>query len=283
MIELLYTKRSDDEMLKPKRKTLFMFAVIGLCILVAVVLWSANNSVFSYSNLADDESKAEAQALLSNNGIPQENIDLFINLVDDFYSTPYNNTVKSGWKKAVIPLFSYSDKDAADHAAAQPDSIINCRMTAFLIMKDNLSFTNTEFTPTENKDPQSRIHLTDEDDLTHYDLLFSNIKNASVNSSETLAQSIIEHWDTAGIEFPNSKVQLVTAYGASGSTIQNFHTAVAVYDDDCVWLLEKYDPLYPYQFSCFSNQEQLIAYMKQRVSEAKYAAVFANDNCLWLK
>ena len=43
------------------------------------------------------------------------------------------------------------------------------------------------------------------------------------------------------------------------------------------------DPLHPYQLSRFDNQEQLIDYMKNRVSEVEYAAIFSNDTCLLKK
>lgn len=271
-------------MSKLKHKIYFLIAmVILLCVLlVAGGLFISRNS-FVYSNLADGAGRARVKTLLSDSNIPEENIELLFRLFDEYNSVPYDNLVESGWKKAIIPFFSYDNRDGFEHLDAQPDNLINCRTTAFLVLKDNINFGKTDFVPTENIDPPSRGNIADENDLLHYDLLFSELENPAVNSSEIIAESVIGHWEAVGIEFPDGEIQLITAYGVSETTIKNFHTAIAVYDGGDVWLLEKYDPIHPYQLSRFTNQEQMIDYMKKRVSDSKYGAVFSNDKCLWLK
>ena len=91
-----------------------------------------------------------------------------------------------------------------------------------------------------------------------------------------------EYWDAAGVSFSESaSTKLIMAYGSDGTLIQNFHTAVVIQSDGKIWLLEKYAPIYPYQLSCLDNETQLISYMKLRIKEAKYSALFLGNTCIW--
>lgn len=83
-----------------KKKTKWLIGVvIILLICIAVLLQFTNKYLFIYSNLMDNESKTTAQSLLSEANIPQENIDLFLTLVDEFNSVPYKGIVEQGWKR----------------------------------------------------------------------------------------------------------------------------------------------------------------------------------------
>lgn len=231
----------------------------------------------------DTESQTIAQSLLSEANISQENIDQFFTLVDEFNSVPYKGIVEQGWKKAYIPFFSYNNENGFAHLEAQEqENMINCRSAAFVLLKDHIIFNETNITPDRKLDNNNRFQLSGEEQL-HYDLLFANIENSNTDSSEVLAQKVMEYWDMAGVEFPESRIQFIMAYADTENGIQNFHTGVAIYDDNCIWMLEKADPIHPYQRSRFDNQEQLIDYMKNRVSEVEYAAIFSNDTCLLKK
>lgn len=92
-------------------------------------------------------------------------------LVDEFNSVPYDSIVMNGWKRAVIPFFSYDNEARFKHLDVQPERT-NCRMSAFILMKDSVTFRDTEIALSEIKDPQSRRPLTDEKDLQHYDRLY---------------------------------------------------------------------------------------------------------------
>lgn len=258
-------------------------AVIVLLICITILLHCVNVNSFTYSNLMDTESQTIAQSLLSEANISQENIDQFFTLVDGFNSVPYKGIVEQGWKKAYIPFFSYNNENGFAHLEAQEqENMINCRSAAFVLLKDHIIFNETNITPDRKLDNNNRFQLSGEEQL-HYDLLFANIENSNTDSSEVLAQKVMEYWDMAGVEFPESRIQFIMAYADTENGIQNFHTGVAIYDDNCIWMLEKADPIHPYQLSRFDNQKQLIDYMKNRVSEVEYAAIFSNDTCLLKK
>lgn len=260
-----------------------MIAALLICLLITAIYCFMKKNTFKYSNLVDNESKAKVQAMLEANGVPQENIGVLFDLCEEFYSVSYNNIVESGWKDALIQSFSYDDNDAFEHLEKQPDNTLTCRMAAFIVLKDNIFWGETNIVPVAMKDPKSRKNLTDDEDLAHYDLLFSNIENSTDTSSQDLANIVTTYWRDAGIKFENENVQLITVYGSFNTdmAIQNYHTAISIYHAGSVWLLEKYDPIFPFQLSSFSNEGQLIDYMKKRVLGAKYYAIFSNDRCIY--
>lgn len=245
-----------------------------------------SQNTFEYTNLVDNASRDYARSILEEAGISQENEDVFFRLVNEFYQDPYSNTVESGFQKALIPIFSYEETDAIQHLGVQPDNSLTCRMAAFILLQDIITFPYSIENRSElaEKDPKSREVLSDDIDLLHYDLLFANLTNQAVHSSVEMSTALVEYWETAGIIFPSgSKINIIMAYGSNGDLTQNFHTGVVIQGDREIWLLEKYDPIYPYQFSCFSGEKQLVNYMKLRLAESKYAAIFWGSSCLWLK
>lgn len=267
-----------------KRKQLIATALIVLCLIICSCIFFTR-STFTYTNLVAAADRDFARSLLDEAGIARENTDLILELVDEFYAVPYSGIADSGFRKGCIPFFSYSGRDAARHLDMQPDSPLTCRMAAFILLKDSIGFPDAgERKPgLEEKDPKSRVNLTDSGDLLHYDLLFSNLKQP-VHSSSELSSAVTEYWEASGVVFPlNAGANIVTVYGATGEIIQNFHAAVVIYSGEEIWLLEKYDPIYPYQLSRFTGEKQLVSYMKTRVTEVKYAAIFLGGDCLWTK
>ncbi len=278
-----YESELNTGMMRQKRKILIIGGILIVSVWIAVFSIWVNKNTFLYSNLMDDESKLKARSLLTQQDIPQENIDLLFRLVDQFNSVPYRGIVEHGWKKAVIPFFSYDHENGFAHLEAQDDDdIINCRSAAFILLKDSIIFGETEIIPTEYKDSQNRYQFAEEDSM-RYDLLFADMESPDAASSEALAEIVRGYWKSAGIQFPENSVQLVTVYSVLETTVENLHTGVAIYKDDCIWLIEKIDPIHPYQLACFRNQEQMIDYMEKRASEREYAVIFSNDTCLWMK
>lgn len=260
-----------------------------MMIVLIALLWGyifASQNTFEYTNLVDNASRDYARSILEEAGISQENVDVFFQLVNEFYQDPYSNIVESGFQKALIPIFTYEEADAIQHLGIQPDNSLTCRMAAFILLQDIITFPHNieNRSGLEEKDPKSREVLSDDIDLLHYDLLFVNLTNQAIHSSAEMSTALVEYWETSGIIFPSgAKINIMMAYGSNGDLTQNFHTAVVIQGDQEIWLLEKYNPIYPYQLSCFSGEKQLVNYMKLRLAESKYAAIFWGSNCLWLK
>lgn len=247
----------------------------------AGVVYSRGPS-FRYSNLADDASRQQAQSLLSQAEVPCGDADAFFELVDAFYRVPYEGIVESGWKKAAVRSFSYDDQAAFEHYD-QSDCSIVCRTAAYLLTRSSITFGGTDLPPAEEKDPKSRTYLTDDTDRLQYDRLFASVPAGAAETSEQVWDALKTYWTEAGISFREGMDQLVTVYALTGNEIQNLHAAVALYGEDGVWLLEKYDPLYPFQFSHFEQEQDMIAYLQRRAAEVDCAVITRGGACLWEK
>ena len=146
-----------------RNKKRFLFCILGAILILAsavfLLVWGSNT--FTYSNLYDNDSQTVFRTLFLERGVPEQNIRNVLSQTDTFYSTPFRGLVTEGWKKASIPFFSYRNEDGFAHLDTQPDNLINCRMTAFQIIKDSISFGKTTLSVKEEKDVRSRKLLTD--------------------------------------------------------------------------------------------------------------------------
>lgn len=267
-----------------KSKSRILGVAIFFAVLVGIAAFWVTRNTFTYSNLADAESRQTAWQLLREQGVGQESLERFFEQVDIFNAVSYDGLVESGMKKALAPLFFYDDEAGFSHLdRQQTDERVNCRTAAFLLMRDVIAFTNPNAEAEAGKDGQLTQRFFTKSEQKNYDLLYANIAYHDGEASQELAAQLTEYWHQAGIVFPEGEIRLVTAYGATTDIFQNYHTAVAVDTADGVWLIEKADPVHPYQLSHFTGQAQMLAYMKHRVREAKRAAVFSNDTCLWTK
>ncbi len=237
---------------------------------------------FQYSNLVDDASRQQAQSLLSQAEVPSGDTDAFFELVDAFYRVPYEGIVESGWKKTAVRSFAYDDEAAFAHND-QSDCSIVCRTAAYLLTRSGITFGGTDLPPAEEKDPKSRQFLENDTDRLQYDRLFASIPAGAAETSEQVWDTLKTYWTDAGISFREETAQLVTVYALTGNEIQNLHAAAALYGEDGVWLLEKYDPLYPFQFSHFEQERDMIDYLQRRAAEVDCAVITRGGACLWEK
>lgn len=258
---------------------------LALLLLLGAALWAgfvfSRGPTFRYSNLVDEAAQMQARSLLTQGRIPTEDMDDFFELVRDFYSVPYKGVVESGWKKVSTRSFSYGEKAAFDHFN-QTNNAVTCRTAAFLLMRDRLMFGSDDLPPAEEKD-QTQAYLPEPEDRMHYNLLFAALPSGTAETSEEVWDALAAYWEKADIGFRSGTAQLVTVYGMTGDTIQNFHAAVALYGEDGVWLLEKYDPLYPFQFSHFEQEQDMVTYLQRRAAEVDCAVITRGGECLWQK
>ena len=257
---------------------------IAAVLLLGGSLWAgiaySRGPAFRYSNLADAASQKQARSLLQQAGVPNDDADAFFELVDAFYRVPYEGILQSGWDKASVRTFSYDDEAAFDHYDKSGCSIV-CRTAAFVLTRDSLLFGDTDLPMAAELDPGSRMYLADAGDRLHYDRLFALQPADGAETSEDVWETLRTYWDDADIGFGDGMAQLVNVYGLTGDKIQNLHAAVALYGEDGVWLLEKYDPLYPFQFSHFERQADMLTYLRQRAAEVDCAVITQGGECLW--
>lgn len=232
----------------------------------------------------DEADRIQARVLLEEAGISRENIDGLFSLIEAFYQDPYPHLAEQGLQRALIPLFSYRDQDAFDHFDRQPDSSLTCRMAAFLLLKDSIRFPDVLPTAPEEKDPMSQRCLAAEQDRLRYNLLFANVEGQAVRSSEDLATGVSDYWSEVGIDFfRRCKGKTFDSLWLRWRRDSELPHRCGDFLGEEIWLLEKYDPLYPYQLSRFTGEAQLVCYLRRRVLGCPYAAVFQGGECLWVK
>ena len=259
-----------------------VLAVLLLGTVLGVGVVHSRGPSFRFSNLADDTSRQQVRSLLGQAKIPEEDTNAFFGLVDTFYRVPYEGIVESGWEKAAVRSFFYDEEAAFDHYE-KSDCTIVCRTAAYFLTRSSITFGSTALPPAEEKDPKSRQYLVDDTDRLQYDRLFASIPADTAETSEQVWDALKTYWTDAGISFREGTAQLVTVYALTGDEIQNLHAATALYEEDGVWLLEKNDPLYPFQFSHFEREQDMMTYLQRRAAEVDCAVITRGGACIWEK
>lgn len=258
---------------------------IMLAVLLGAAFWAgllySRGVSFRYSNLVDNVSQQQARSLLAQAKVPEDDTDAFFALVDEFYRVPYEGLVASGWKKTTVRKASYDEGAAFAHFDESNCSIL-CRQAAFLLTRYGITFGDTSLPPAAEKDQSSQF-LPEPLEQQHYNRLFSNLPADGAVTSEEIWEVLNGYWKEANVDFRGDAAQLVGVYGLTGDKIQNLHAAVALYGEDGVWLLEKYDPLYPFQFSHFEREQDMVTYLKRRAAEVDCAVIVRGGECLWAK
>lgn len=269
------------------RRWLRKWWILGIAavFLVGGSLWAGHHfsrgASFRYSNLVDETSQQQARSLLEQANVPTEDADLFFQLVDAFYDVPYEGIPQSGWEKAFTGTFAYDDDAAIEHYSKSDNRVV-CRTAAFLLTRYGIPFGETDLPPAEMKD-QCAAYFTDRSEQLRYNRLFASLPAGTAETSEQVWDTLKAYWREAAVTFREGTAQLINVYGLTGDEIQNFHAAVALYGEDSVWLLEKYDPIYPYQLSHFEQEQDMIAYLQHRVDAVDCAVITRGGVCLWKK
>lgn len=248
---------------------------------ITILLCSCNNNTrtsftFEYSNIVDNETQEFVTNLLNQNGIDENDIDKFIACVNGFYND-YENIVNNGWRTIELKNFGYDDTSAYKHwDSKERDRLdINCRFITYWLIKDFITFNGGAFAKDNIKDislllENTFITLSDED-IFKYAALYGDVEADNVDEN-SLSEAIILQRQKYGIEFnDNSEIKLLCLYTQSEAQniAQIIHAAVVIRENDNYYLIEKYDPMYPYQISKFESKENLISYILNRCSAEK--------------
>lgn len=241
------------------------YKVITLYIITLLFICSCNNInsdfVFEYSNIVDNGTQTFVTDLLSRNGVEKKNIDCFFKWVNDFYNG-YKNIADDGWVTAKLKNFGYDDDTMKKHwdSKKRENWDINCRVAALILTKDSTSL-NNNFDELFFKGVLS----TDEEKEEYY-TLYSSFKISDINKHE-IVNEIVARRQKYGINFDDeSSVKLLCMYSISSESlyVEHSHAAVVVKDDNDYYLIEKYNPKFPYQISKFKSQDDLITYILDR-------------------
>lgn len=278
-----------------KLKTIFLYIYVTTLLFLCSCNNTGKNIIFDYSNMIDSETQTFVVELLERNEVKKDNIDNFFILVNDFYDG-YESIINDGWTTVNLKNFAYDENKMQKYwnSLNRPNRDINCRVAAFILTKDNILLKNTyDGFLFDGLVDGFDIKLTNEE-IQKYSALYSEIFNPLEISSfdrNDILNIILSQRQKYGIEFDdNSTVKSLFLYIASStfSNVQNYHTAVVVQENDYYYLIEKYNPKFPYQISKFISENDLIEYILDRCKpenigdiEIEDIIIMMNNKCIY--
>ena len=149
---------------------------------------------------------------------------------------------------------------------------LNCRLTAFTLLKDKIH-TNNAGTST---DTWLMFDLEAIDTVSEYAFLKRDQKkfetvfnNVSVHGNDTVkeqAQTIQQAWNDRGIKIHSNHLSLITVWVHSPEDQVRFvgHTGVLAHTKEGLLFLEKYSSMAPFQATYFQNRSELKKYLLSR-------------------
>lgn len=250
------------------------------------------------SNLVDKKSQDTARKALTDAGVPQESIDGFFRLVDEFnHAVPTDSLIHDGFTDYGTQDPDY-DVEAITTAWQQHHANYagtNCRINTFTLA-DSLFTVDDQDNPNESLlfiDQESLNNapgeILDEQERRKFAAFYSNIPTTSaLNPSQHIAD-IQAHFDERGIEFADTDARVISMFShdtlTEPATLFIGHTGVAVPLDDGYLFLEKIAFDMPYQAITVRDMQQLNDYLMHKYDDGpglEYGRpiIFDNDEVI---
>ncbi len=276
--------------------------LMSLFVLVLLILSGCNSNqeevTFEYTNIVDVDSRKQVVSLLSQTGVHDDNINLFFDFVDEFYTVPYEGIADKGFASKPITQFTYEtftieedEKHWKQLGFQDKDEDINCRVAAFTLMQEFINLRNDYIKPSSIIDEsllqQHHLLTFTQNTIEKYALLFNDIQLEQDTNKIDIAGDILQNWKSSGISFQNDtpiKLICLYLYDKNRNIIQVVHAATLVEMQDYYYIIEKYNPKEPYQFSKFKDTDEIITYLLQRFNQAKLNStiiIMKNDKCIY--
>ncbi|MDK4326825.1 DUF4300 family protein [Corynebacterium propinquum] len=250
------------------------------------------------SNLVDKKSQDIAHKALTDADVPQESIDGFFRLVDEFnHAVPTDSLINDGFTNYGTQDPDY-DVEAITTAWQQHHANYagtNCRINTFTLA-DSLFTVDDQDNPNESLlfiDQESLNNapgeILDEQERRKFAAFYSNIPTTSaLNPSQHIAD-IQAHFDERGIEFADTDARVISMFShdtlTEPATLFIGHTGVAVPLDDGYLFLEKIAFDMPYQAITVRDMQQLNDYLMHKYDDGpglEYGRpiIFDNDEVI---
>ena len=222
------------------------------------------------SNLASESVRQEVKAVLSEHDLC--NVDAFIDLARDFadLSGPKAN-LAGDWTppdRCNPDIFACQDAWEASH----DESDMNCRMTAFLLLRDAISMDrlNPDYDGTYLMFDLDAIETVEayrvlRDKELLFQSLFGEIDVAGIPQTE-LPQVFADTWKEKGCRIDREKASLLSLvlHVPDENVLFVGHTGVLIDCGDHCLFVEKIAFQQPYQVTKFDDMDALIHLLSQR-------------------
>ncbi len=234
-----------------------------------------------YSNLADENSRAGAALTLKESGLSKTNVDKVIKWVKDFNKNAQSSALVGKFAKLPEAGMDYSGVFLKE--TTQEYNYINwlnCRLTAFFLMKDKIS---TEKTGSDDDtwlmfdieaiDTVNEFNLS-KNERADFITLFNNIPLDKASSLKEHENIITRAWKERNIQIYSENVSLICVYIHSPQENVRFagHAGVLAKTADGLLFFEKYGNDAPFQLTSFNNKKELKRYLLSRKD------IYGSDN-----
>ena len=258
---------------------------------------SDNN--FVYSSMSDSLTQKEIAQVLKNAGVKKENVDRFINYINNYDSVVGKlNTSTTGFK-AVNPN-SVDYEEISDYIMdkwykhSMDPADINCRLTAFSLFKDNI------ISEGKSEDVDSWL-VFDLDAIRRYELCnfkkeevekflntYAAIPTVQTKDVKKHADIIKKEWKKRKVSFvKNSSISLINGFlhFADRDLVFSGHSGVLLKDNKGFIFIEKYSFFMPYQAIRFNNKAEVKKYLLDRLDveygqESSKPIIMENDKLM---
>ena len=250
------------------------------------------------SNLVDKKSQDIAHKALTDADVPQESIDGFFRLVDEFnHAVPTDSLINDGFTNYGTQDPDY-DVEAITTAWQQHHANYagtNCRINTFTLA-DSLFTVKNQDNPNESLlfiDQESLNNapgkIFDEQERRKFAAFYSNIPTTTDQDPAQHIADIRAHFDERGIEFADTDARVISMFShdtlTDPATLFIGHTGVAVPLDDGYLFLEKIAFDMPYQAITVRDMQQLNDYLMHKYDDGpdlEYGRpiIFDNDEVI---
>ena len=234
----------------------------------------------TYSNLADEKTQNEIREILKNSGIASENINLFFQSVNYYNKKTENkDLIKSGFVNSqnINPIYNEAEIQKLWNKNSSNFLGLNCRITAFTLMKDFITVEN----PLEKS---SEMLFMDIDSLKNMPFklfseleknkflsLFTEIQTVPTKDVSVHIKNVQKSWKERGIKFDNkSEISLISVffhfnYSPEENILFIGHVGILVPEKSGKFIfVEKLAFQQPYQVLKFNNRTELNDYLMNK-------------------
>lgn len=226
-----------------------------------------DDETIMFNNIVSDETKNELKKTLLDKNLDEDDVNFFINSVDEYNKAADKNELKSDYTKYSEDI-TYN-KSIDKYIEKNPDFIgINCRITTFSLVKNSLEVEKELDDKSSaldfDKKAISDKSILSSDELNKFIAYFApiNVSDADGKYEDLITNEFVKR----GIKFNNDNVKLVSVYINSNDEIDGNiffvgHTGLMYKDNNDYYFIEKLSFQEPYQMLKFKNKKALYDYL----------------------
>lgn len=226
---------------------------------------TAEISSFLISNLADQKSREEVVTILKKY-LPEKSVDQFMAAVTDYNETIRHTSLNQGFEEAV-PEYDMAKISSLWKEAKGIYIGINCRITAFMLLKDAIQIEQGEGDDALlflDKDAITAGKLFTAEETGQFKQLFSRVKTEATDDIRIHAEKMREHLSKFKFNDNVRMVSVVLHDNLDGDYLFIGHVGVLTEGHGQFIFVEKLTFEEPYQVLKFKQEEDCYQYLLRK-------------------